>query len=185
MKTFSKPAIGVISLLCVIIALLAYLLYRKGPNTNSTGLHYSAQMSELDVTKDITYEDAIRCKKKYNELKKGFILTTGKDPDKDLKDLEGWRLDLEIIRPILDEKDVKELFLVPIMQPVKSQDRSITPSETIVSLLIAGIIPSEITGPNAGKGNILADPSNEKKLFFEYLKPCPDNCPDNYYKIFK
>lgn len=175
MKTFSKPAIGVIALLCAAIVVLSILLYQKSLHPNSGALYYRAEAKELSITKDITYEDAIRCKRKYNDLKKGLILTTGKDPGKQLKDLQGWRLNLEKIKTLLDNPDVRELFLVPIMQP--ELDNNNMPSDTVISILIAGITPT----PD-DTGMVLFNKSSPS-LFFEYLRPCPDNCPKNYYEI--
>ncbi|MBL0911438.1 MAG: hypothetical protein IBJ09_03615 [Bacteroidia bacterium] len=217
MKTFSKPAIGVIALLLLIIAALSFRLIEKEdslfltaiaqksseqPNLNSfNGLRFEELVDKKGnkiTTKQINYRTAVICKKAYEKLMQNNILTDGKDPHKNPfedKPLRGWRMDIASIKPLLDLYDqrptqqqerrrkggsiqndqITEIFLVPIMRPEPDS----TPSTKYVSLLIAGI------KPNGKNGDIVFDKSNTRRVFFEYLKPCPDNCPDNIDSIFK
>jgi|GEM_PF-1382652 len=205
MKTFSKPAIGIIALLLVIIAIETFYLIKKEPARTQTsserpgantqnGLRFEDEVNKKDSTKkstrQITYRNAVRCKKAYENIMQSYILTDGQQ-NKDGKAFQdkpliGWRMQLDSIRPLLEmyyhytssDEQIKELFLAPIMRPEGTDGN---PSVKYVSLLITGIKSNSKTG----KDSIVFDKSNKKRVFFEYLKPCPDNCPDNIDSIFK
>ncbi|MGQ3012487.1 MAG: hypothetical protein ACT6QS_02165 [Flavobacteriales bacterium] len=191
MKTFSKPAIGVIFALLIVIGFLSYKIIAKNPQALSSshadiGTQISSKYlkskknpkSEDLYTSKIKYATAVECKKAYNAFVTNLIIEKGPDAGKkpfvDHK-VNGWRVNLASIEPLLRryrQSEITELFLVPIMKPLEDE----TPAKYEISLMIAAIRTID--------DHILIDRTDAEDVLYEYLKPCPDNCPRNLDDVF-
>lgn len=184
MKTFSKPAILIIALLSFTVVALSYSLVNSKKFYNPTNTSVPSDTTDYS-TYPISWCDAINTKHLYQNSniaksiltdgKIGIITKTGLRGEP----LKGWRLNLDKIAPLLEKwkKDqLDELFLVPVMKPTTNiQTGRTTVSTSHMSIIVAGIY----------NNNIVYDSTDKQKMLFEYLKPCPNNCPDNYDKLFK
>jgi len=94
---------------------------------------------------------------------------------------DGWRLNLDSLASLINPPEgsghakAKELFLIPVMKPLtRASSCNNNISSSHVTIVVAGI---DI------HNNIIY--RNGKPILYEYLKPCPNNCPIEYKKLFK
>lgn len=94
--------------------------------------------------------------------------------------LHGWRLELDSIKslitpsPLSGQAPAKELLLIPAMMPLVPNATCNNISNEYLTLIIAGI----------DANNNIIYKSDGKADLYEYLKPCPNNCPLNFKQIF-
>lgn len=191
MKTFSKPASYIIAFLLFVISGLSYLLIRNNdsnpPQTDSSS-HTTAMQKKSDAsgTHPISLYNAGLARRAYDisdwpsriktDGHTGIITSLNFHADP----LKGWRLQLDKITPLLEKwknGQLSELFIVPVMKPITDTRSNTTYISTeYISLIITGIY----------NNNIIYDETPGKEtLIYEYLKPCPNNCPINYDAIFE
>lgn len=94
--------------------------------------------------------------------------------------LNGWNIDLDVIKSLQAEPPAgwhkaKTLLVVPVMAPKKNSLGEVIPSSDYTSLIIAPV----------DSNNYIIYKDNNRPELYEYLKPCPDNCPKNYNAVFK
>lgn len=93
--------------------------------------------------------------------------------------LKGWRLELDSIKSLLNPSPLsgiapaKELLLMPALSPADNTGGCINPGRYL-TLIVAGI----------DANNNIIRKSDGKADLYEYLKPCPNNCPKKMNDIF-
>lgn len=133
------------------------------------------------ATNPITPELGKICKDTFNLIMgQYFKVDTLEGPEVGEVPLHGWRLHLDSIKsltspPLMSGRvPAKELLLVPVMKPTKLPNGNYDISRKYMSIIVAGI----------DQNNKIILNSNQKADLYEYLKPCPNNCPLNFSNVF-
>ncbi|MBL0911439.1 MAG: hypothetical protein IBJ09_03620 [Bacteroidia bacterium] len=108
-----------------------------------------------------------------------FRVDTIEGPDVSEAPLKGWRLELDSIKSLLNPSPMsgiapaKELLLIPALRPSDNPGSCIDPGRYL-TLIVAGI----------DANNNIIRKSDGRADLYEYLKPCPNNCPKKMNDIF-
>ncbi|MGQ3012486.1 MAG: hypothetical protein ACT6QS_02160 [Flavobacteriales bacterium] len=141
---------------------------------------FSIKMEDRGDTKPILSSVAACIKDSFDLLMGSYFrVDTLAGPGVSEAPLKGWRLELDSIKSLLNPSPMsgiapaKELLLMPALSPADNSGGCINPGRYL-TLIVAGI----------DANNNIIRKSDGKADLYEYLKPCPNNCPKKMNNIF-